>query len=157
MASLIMNVVKEEAAVSATSVTSVASTVASASRTTLSHSIATCAPSARAAASHAGAESATLLANTSRQEAFQAVHRQPILGNLSKTAAEGSMLSSILSNGANSESIALRNALPELREQISNAVQQGFEEAIGDNIPQLEPTVGIAETAKQLEEIAARQ
>jgi hypothetical protein len=78
-----------------------------------------------------------------------------VLGNLSATVAESSILSSVLNRTANSEPSALRNILPELREQMSNAAQQGFEEAVGDQVPRLEPTWGISETAKQLEEIVA--
>ncbi|KAG9124616.1 hypothetical protein FRC07_010912 [Ceratobasidium sp. 392] len=150
-----MNVLKEEAAISATSVTSAASTVATASRTTISHSIATSAPSARAAISQSSAECTSLLAGVGRRGVLQAVRAQPVLGNLSTTATEGGLLSSVLNNSASSESTALRNILPELREQISNAAQQGFEETVGDQMPRFEPTWGVAETVKQLEEVAA--
>jgi hypothetical protein len=68
---------------------------------------------------------------------------------------ENPTLSSVFGRFPNSESNALKNALPELREQISQAVQQGFEELVGDQVPQLEPTLGIAETIQQLEEIIA--
>ncbi|KAG8726584.1 hypothetical protein FRC12_023258 [Ceratobasidium sp. 428] len=51
--------------------------------------------------------------------------------------------------------MTLRNIIPELREQLSNAAQQGFEEAVVDQMPIFEPTWGVAETAKKLEEVAA--
>ncbi|KAG8699873.1 hypothetical protein FRC09_006321 [Ceratobasidium sp. 395] len=155
MASAIMNVIKEEAAVSATSITSITSAMTSAGRSTLSHTIATSAPSARVAVSHTGAESASLLASAGRREILQATRVKPVLGDLTTTAAESSPLSSILNSGTSSEAMALRNIIPELREQLSNAAQQGFEEAVVDQMPIFEPTWGVAETAKKLEEVVA--
>ncbi|KAG8745638.1 hypothetical protein FRC10_007335 [Ceratobasidium sp. 414] len=151
MASVIMNAIKEEAAVSATSVASAASTVASASRSTTSHNIATSAPSARAAVVHASAETMSLF-GAGRQEVLQATRTQPALGDLSTTVAESSTLSSVLNSSASSEPTMLKNILPGLRGQMSNAVQQGFEQVAGDKMPQLEPTWGVAETAKKLED-----
>lgn len=100
-------------------------------------------------------ETAALLAGAGRHEVALAARTQPVLGNLSTSVAESPILSSVLGRAAESDSSALKNILPELREQVSQAAQQGFEEVIGDQAPRLEPTWGIAETAKQIEDAVA--
>ncbi|KAG9104307.1 hypothetical protein FRC06_003815 [Ceratobasidium sp. 370] len=150
-----MNAIKEEATALATSAAPAASTMASASRSTMTHSIATSAPSARAAVSHASAETMSSLGVT-RQEVLQAAGTRPAPGNLSTTVAESSILSSVLNSSSSSEPTMLRNILPELRGQMSNAAQQGFEQAVGDQMPQLESTLDVVGVAKQLEEVVAR-
>lgn len=155
MASAVMNAIKEEVAATASvasvpcrSALPVSSAVASAGR----HSAPS--TSARVAANHAGTEAAGLLARTIRGEAMSAIRTQPVLDNLTAGATENPMLSSVLGRTTNAETNALQNVLPELREQISQAAQQGFEELVGDQVPRAEPSWGVVETIQQLEEIA---
>ncbi|CAE6489326.1 unnamed protein product [Rhizoctonia solani] len=155
MASAIMNVVKEEIAISASTAASVTSTTVSAGRSTVSRSVAASAPSASArVATNSGVE---LLGGVVRNEAAHAaqVETQSVLANLSVAAAEGSTLSSVLGRTTNAESGTIRNVLPELREQISQAAQQGLEELMGDRAPRLEPPLSVAETAQKIEELIA--
>ncbi|KAF8757791.1 hypothetical protein RHS01_03310 [Rhizoctonia solani] len=134
MATVIMNALKEEVVASSNTVASVTSTAVSAGRSTASRSVAASAPSAsvRAAASRPA--------------------------NLSTAATEGSALSSVLGGTMNIEGGIARGKLPELRElreQISQAAQQGFEELAGDQAPRIEPPLTLTETAQQIEEVIA--
>ncbi|CAE6454456.1 unnamed protein product [Rhizoctonia solani] len=155
MASVIMNAVKEEIVVSASTAASATSTAVSAGRSTLSRSVAASAPSAsvRVAASSGPG----LLGGAVQSEAAHAarVETQSVLANLSLGAAEGPALSSILGRTNNAEAGTIRSVIPELREQVSQAAQQGFEELIGDRAPRLEPSMGVVETAQQIEEVMA--
>ncbi|CAE6402508.1 unnamed protein product [Rhizoctonia solani] len=149
MASAIMNVVKEEIVMSAGTAASVTSTAVSAGRSTVSRSVAASAPSASARV--ATSSGVKLLGGAVRNEAAHAVQveTQSVLTNLS--LAEGPALSSVLGRTTNAEAGTIRSVLPELREQISQAAQQGFGELTGDQAPRLEPLLGLAETAQQIE------
>ncbi|KAB5594936.1 hypothetical protein CTheo_1569 [Ceratobasidium theobromae] len=127
MAAALMNIVREEMA---TSVTSVSSAIASAGRApaAVSHSITGATPaSVRVAASHA--DSARLLARVPPSE--KACSAQPIVRNLDVMAGENSIFSSAIGQNTHSGTSTFKNALPELREQISQAAQQGLEELVG--------------------------
>ncbi|CAE6513739.1 unnamed protein product [Rhizoctonia solani] len=151
MASAIMNAVKEEIVMSTSTAASVTSTAVSAGRSTVSRSVAASAPSASVrVATSSGVE---LLGGVVRNKAAQ-VETQSVLANLSLAAAEGPTLSSVLGRTTNAEAGTIRNVLPELREQISQAAQQGFEELAGDRV--LEPSLGVAEAAQKIEEVTAK-
>ncbi|KAF8705369.1 hypothetical protein RHS03_05447, partial [Rhizoctonia solani] len=159
MATVIMNALKEEVVASSNTVASVTSTAVSAGRSTASRSVAASAPSASARAA-ASRPVAGLLSGAVRTEATHAVaaETQPVLANLSTAATEGSALSSVLGGTMNIEGRIARGKLPELRElreQISQAAQQGFEELAGDQAPRIEPPLTLTETAQQIEEVIA--
>ncbi|CAE6393823.1 hypothetical protein ACGC1H_003694 [Rhizoctonia solani] len=157
MASAIMNVVKEEIIMSAGTAASVTSTAVSAGRSTVSRSVAASAPSASARV--ATSSGVKLLGGAVRNEAAHGaqVETQSVLTNLSLAAAEGPALSSVLGRTTNAEAGTIRSVLPELREQVSQAAQQGFEELTGDHAPRLEPLLGVAETAQQIEAFLATE
>ncbi|CAE6463005.1 unnamed protein product [Rhizoctonia solani] len=160
MASAITNALKEEVVASTNTVASVTSTAVSAGRSTASRCVAASAPSASARATVSRPVTG-LLSGAARSEAVHTapVETQSVLANLSVAATEGSALSSVLGRATNVEAGTARGVLPELRElreQISQAAQQGFEELAGDQAPRLEPPLTIAETAQQIEEVMAR-
>ncbi|KAJ1306754.1 hypothetical protein OPQ81_007740 [Rhizoctonia solani] len=140
-----MNAVKEEVAATT-------STAVSVGRSTVSRAVAASAPSASArVATSSGAE----ILGVARSEAVHSiqVETQSILPNLS--LVEGPILSSTLGRTTNTEAGTARSMLPELREQISQAAQQGFEGLMGDRVPQLEPSFSITETTQKIEEFIA--
>ncbi|KAH7335340.1 hypothetical protein B0J17DRAFT_719877 [Rhizoctonia solani] len=155
MASVVMNAVKEEIAVSASTAASATSTAVSVGRSTVSRSVAASAPSASVRVATSSGPS--LLGAAAQSEAVHAarVETQSVLANLSLATAEGPTLSSVLGRTTNAEAGTIRSVLPELREQISQAAQQGFEELIGDRAPRLEPSMGVVETVQQVEELMA--
>ncbi|KAG8692051.1 hypothetical protein FRC11_007017 [Ceratobasidium sp. 423] len=155
MASVIMDAIKEEVAVSTSTVASVTPVAVSAGRSAASHSVAASAPSASVRmAAGSGAE---LLGAAARSEVTHVaqVETQSALVNQPLGAMEGLAHSSILGRVTNSESGTVRGVLPELREQISQAAQQGFEELKGDRAPRLEPSLGVSKTAQHIEEVVA--
>ncbi|CAE6482265.1 unnamed protein product [Rhizoctonia solani] len=155
MASMIMNVIKEEVVASTSAAASVTPAAVSAGRSAVSHSVATSAPSASVrVTAGSGAE---LLGAAARSEVAHVarVETQSVLANQPLAAMKSPVRSSLLGGGTNSESGTLRSVLPELREQISQAAQQGFEELKGDRAPRLESSLGVAETIQQIEELVA--